>query len=107
LARQGNNADALKVFAAFDEALPRHPLIVEAVNEINGGKKPPPIVDTPQAGAPGRLYRLRPPPRPPGGGGPRPLHLPPAPPLSPAGASARPALARGPLRGDEETRARQ
>ena len=30
LSRQGNNADALKVFATFDEALPRHPLIVEA-----------------------------------------------------------------------------
>src|SRR5262245_52918616 len=28
LSRQGNNADALKVFAAFEEALPRHPLIV-------------------------------------------------------------------------------
>src|ERR1700756_3510409 len=26
----GNNADALKVFAAFEEALPRHPLVVEA-----------------------------------------------------------------------------
>src|SRR5262249_54517805 len=58
LARQGNNADALKVFAAFDEALPRHPLIVEAGKEINGGKKPPPIVDTPQAGAAEVLYGL-------------------------------------------------
>src|SRR5262249_60791868 len=76
LARQGNNADALKVFAAFDEALPRHPLIVEAVNEINGGKKPPPIVDTPQAGAAETLYRAGAPPRPPGGEGPR-LRLPP------------------------------
>src|SRR5262249_12549189 len=34
LSRQGNNADALKVFAAFEEALPRHPLIVEATNEL-------------------------------------------------------------------------
>src|SRR5712692_2903263 len=58
LARQGNNAEALKVFAAFDEALPRHPLIVEAVNEINAGKKPAPMVDTPQAGAAEVLYGL-------------------------------------------------
>src|SRR5262249_58878371 len=60
LARQGNNAEALKIFAAFDEALPRHPLIVEAVSEINAGKKPAPMVDTPQAGAPPGLHGLRP-----------------------------------------------
>jgi hypothetical protein len=29
----------MKVFAAFDEALPRHPLIVEATNELKAGKK--------------------------------------------------------------------
>src|SRR5207244_5985484 len=28
LSRQGNSADALKVYAAFDQALPRHPLVV-------------------------------------------------------------------------------
>jgi len=58
LARQGNNAEALKIFATFDEALPRHPLIVEAVSEINAGKKPAPMVDTPQAGAAEVLYGL-------------------------------------------------
>jgi tetratricopeptide (TPR) repeat protein len=58
LARQGNTADALKVFAAFDEALPRHPLIVEAVNELKAGKKLPLMVDTPQAGAAEVLYGL-------------------------------------------------
>jgi tetratricopeptide (TPR) repeat protein len=41
LSRQGNTADAMKVFAAFDEALPRHPLIVEATNELKAGKKLP------------------------------------------------------------------
>jgi tetratricopeptide (TPR) repeat protein len=46
LSRQGNNADALKVFARFDEALPRHPLIVEATNELKAGKKLPLMVDT-------------------------------------------------------------
>jgi tetratricopeptide (TPR) repeat protein len=58
LSRQGNNADALKVFAAFDEALPRHPLIVEATNELKAGKKLPLMVDTPQAGAAEVLYGL-------------------------------------------------
>jgi tetratricopeptide (TPR) repeat protein len=68
LARQGNTAEALKVFAAFDEALPpymgkregsaRYPLIVEAVNELKAGKKLPMMVDTPQAGAAEVLYGL-------------------------------------------------
>jgi tetratricopeptide (TPR) repeat protein len=58
LARQGNTAEALKVFAAFDEALPRHPLIVEAVNDLKAGKKLPLMVDTPQAGAAEVLYGL-------------------------------------------------
>jgi tetratricopeptide (TPR) repeat protein len=58
LSRQGNTADAMKVFAAFDEALPRHPLIVEATNELKAGKKLPLMVDTPQAGAAEVLYGL-------------------------------------------------
>src|SRR2546428_1825953 len=56
LSRQGNNADALKVFAAFEEALPRHPLVVEATNELKAGKKLPLMVDTPQAGAPAGVF---------------------------------------------------
>jgi tetratricopeptide (TPR) repeat protein len=58
LSRQGNNADALKVFAAFEEALPRHPLVVEATSELSAGKKLPLMVDTPQAGAAEVLYGL-------------------------------------------------
>jgi tetratricopeptide (TPR) repeat protein len=58
LSRQGNTADALRVFATFEEALPRHPLIVEATNELNAGKKLPLMVDTPQAGAAEVLYGL-------------------------------------------------
>jgi tetratricopeptide (TPR) repeat protein len=58
LSRSGNNAEALKVFAAFDEALPRHPLIVEATAELKAGKKLPLMVDTPQAGAAEVLYGL-------------------------------------------------
>ena len=58
LSRQGNTTEALKVFATFDEALPRHPLIVEATNELKAGKKLPLMVDTPQAGAAEVLYGL-------------------------------------------------
>src|SRR5262249_33507954 len=43
----------------FDEALPRHPLIVEATSEIKAGRKLPPMIDTPQAGAAEGLYGLR------------------------------------------------
>ena len=58
LSRQGNNDEALKVFKAFDEALPRHPLITEAISDIKAGKKLPLLVDTPQAGAAEVLYGL-------------------------------------------------
>jgi tetratricopeptide (TPR) repeat protein len=58
LSRQGNTEEALNVFAKFDEALPRHPLIVEAVSEIKAGKKLPLLVDSPQAGAAEALYGL-------------------------------------------------
>src|SRR5436189_4012143 len=58
LSRQGKTTDAMKVFAAFDEAMPRHPLIVEATHELKAGKKLPLMVDTPQAGAAEVLYGL-------------------------------------------------
>ena len=58
LSRQGSKDEALKVFKAFDEALPRHPLITEAINEINAGRRVPALVDSPQAGAAEALYGL-------------------------------------------------
>ena len=58
LSRQGNTAEALKIFATFDEALPRHPLMLEATAELKAGKKLPPLIDTPQAGAAEVLYGL-------------------------------------------------
>jgi tetratricopeptide (TPR) repeat protein len=58
LSRQGNTTEALKVFATFDEALPRHPLVVEAISELKSGKRLAPLVDTPQAGAAEVLYGL-------------------------------------------------
>ncbi len=58
LSRQGNGAEAIKVFATFEQALPRHPLIVEAIHDVKAGKKLPIMVDTPQAGAAEVLYGL-------------------------------------------------
>jgi tetratricopeptide (TPR) repeat protein len=58
LSRQGNRDEALKVFAAFDEALPRHPLVVETMAELKAGKRLPMMVDSPQAGAAEVLYGL-------------------------------------------------
>jgi tetratricopeptide (TPR) repeat protein len=50
--------EALKVFQAFDEQLPRHPLIVESMDAIKRGRPLPPLVDTPQAGGAEALYGL-------------------------------------------------
>jgi tetratricopeptide (TPR) repeat protein len=58
LSRQGNSAEALKVLASFEEALPRHPLIAEATSEIKAGKKLSLMIDSPQAGAAEVLYGL-------------------------------------------------
>jgi tetratricopeptide (TPR) repeat protein len=58
LSRQGSKDEALKVFKAFDELLPRHPLITEAISDINAGKRLPLLVDSPQAGAAEALYGL-------------------------------------------------
>jgi tetratricopeptide (TPR) repeat protein len=58
LSRNGNKDDALKVFKAFDESLPRHPLVTDAIAQINAGKKVPILIDSPQAGAAEVLYGL-------------------------------------------------
>jgi tetratricopeptide (TPR) repeat protein len=58
LSRQGSKDEALKVFDTFSEALPRHPLIVEATTDIKAGKKLPVLIDSPQAGAAEVLYGL-------------------------------------------------
>jgi tetratricopeptide (TPR) repeat protein len=58
LSRNGGKDEALKTFKAFDEVLPHHPLINEAIAELNAGKKLPILVDSPQAGAAEVLYGL-------------------------------------------------
>jgi tetratricopeptide (TPR) repeat protein len=56
--RNGAKDDALKTFKAFDEVLPRHPLITEAIADVNAGKKLPILIDSPQTGAAEVLYGL-------------------------------------------------
>ena len=56
--RNGSKDEALKTFKAFDEVLPHHPLINEAIADLNAGKKLPILVDSPQAGAAEVLYGL-------------------------------------------------
>ena len=56
--RNGSKDDALKTFKAFDEVLPHHPLITEAIADLNAGKKLPILIDSPQAGAAEVLYGL-------------------------------------------------
>jgi tetratricopeptide (TPR) repeat protein len=56
--RNGAKDDALKTFKAFEEVLPHHPLITEAIADLNAGKKLPVLVDSPQAGAAEALYGL-------------------------------------------------
>ena len=58
LSRNGKKEDALKLFKAFDAQLPRHPLIVEAMDVLDKGKQLPPLVDNAQSGAAELLYGL-------------------------------------------------
>ncbi len=58
LARQGRRDEAIKVYATFDEALPRHPLIVEAMDSIKAGRRVAALADNPQTGAAEVLYGL-------------------------------------------------
>jgi tetratricopeptide (TPR) repeat protein len=58
LSRNKDAASAAAVYEAFDKKLPRHPLVLDAMREVNAGKKLPPIVDSPQAGAAEALYGI-------------------------------------------------
>ncbi|WP_096358720.1 tetratricopeptide repeat protein [Variibacter gotjawalensis] len=56
--RNGTQEEALKVFEAFDKLLPRHPLIVDSMDEIKAGQKLSPMIDSVQAGAAEALHGL-------------------------------------------------
>ncbi len=58
LSRNAGAKQALVVFEAFDKVLPRHPLVVEAMNKLKANEKLPALVTTVQAGAAEALYGL-------------------------------------------------
>ena len=58
VSRNRSPKEALTVFETFDKALPRHPLVVEAMNKLKAGDKLPPLVSSTQAGAGEALYGL-------------------------------------------------
>ena len=57
-ASRNSKDEALKIYSAFDKALPRHPLITAAMHTLRKGEKLPPLVETPQMGAAEVLYGL-------------------------------------------------
>jgi tetratricopeptide (TPR) repeat protein len=58
LSRNRSPKEALTVFETFDRTLPRHPLVVEAMNKLKVGEKLPPLVSNAQAGGAEALYGL-------------------------------------------------
>jgi tetratricopeptide (TPR) repeat protein len=58
LSRNQSAKEALGVFEAFDKVLPRHPLVIEAMDKLKAGEILPSLVSTAQAGAAEALYGL-------------------------------------------------
>ena len=56
--RNRSPKEALVIFETFDKALPRHPLVVEAMDKLKAGEKLPPLVSNAQMGAAEALYGL-------------------------------------------------
>ena len=58
LSRNKDDTAAAGIYEAFDKKLARHPLVLEGLRETKAGKKMPPLVDSPQAGAAEALYGI-------------------------------------------------
>jgi Flp pilus assembly protein TadD len=58
LMRRGDRAEALKVYEAFDEILPNHPIVAAARADLRAGKSLDPLVKNAQQGAAEVLYGL-------------------------------------------------
>jgi tetratricopeptide (TPR) repeat protein len=58
VSRNRSPKEAMTVFETFDKTLPRHPLVVEAMDKLQAGEKLPPLVANVQAGAAEALYGL-------------------------------------------------
>ena len=58
LSHNGQRDEALKVFQTFDASLPRHPLVLEAMETLRKGEPLPRLVDNASIGAAEALYGL-------------------------------------------------
>ena len=58
LSSHGKKDEAIKVYAEFDKALPRHPVVLKALDELKAGKVLKPSVASAQDGAAEVLYGL-------------------------------------------------
>ena len=58
ISRNRSPKEALTIFETFDKALPRHPLVIEAMDKLKAGEKLPPLVANAQAGGAEALYGL-------------------------------------------------
>src|SRR6201994_1803444 len=58
LTRNKDDDAATAIYQGFDKKQPRQPLVQEALRETKEGKKLPPLVDSPQAGASEALYGI-------------------------------------------------
>jgi tetratricopeptide (TPR) repeat protein len=58
LSRNATKAEAQKVLEDFDKTLPKHPLVVDAMNELAKSGKLPLLIDSPQLGGAEALYGL-------------------------------------------------
>jgi len=56
--RSHSPKEALDIFQTFDKALPRYPLVIEAMDQLKAGEKLPPLASNAQAGAAEALYGL-------------------------------------------------
>ncbi len=58
LSKQGDREGAIKVYSAFDQIVPRHPIVTAALADLNAGKTLEPFVRTARQGAAELLYGL-------------------------------------------------
>jgi tetratricopeptide (TPR) repeat protein len=58
MSRNVGRDEALKIYETFNQSLPHHPLIMQAMDRLKKGETLPPLVDSVQAGAAEALYGL-------------------------------------------------
>jgi tetratricopeptide (TPR) repeat protein len=57
-AKRGNREEAIRIYTQFENTLPRHPVVRQALDALKDGKPLPPAIGTAQEGAAEVLYGL-------------------------------------------------